>query len=201
MSEDDKVLALLEAADWNEIILKLVRYSLWQARKYKWKSGDPKQLSEGNTPDDIAFKAIEKVWNKTRSWNPDKYPNLLTHLMWIVKSDMEHLYLSKEHLITGRMPEHEDGSEKEFDHNELDERPSAEEGLIIKEKQEQEKRLMAELAEAVKGDEDLELLLMCIEDGIIKPEAIALETSWDIAKVYNLKKRFHRLAAKILTKL
>lgn len=192
---NDRVLDLLEAANWNEIILDLVNYSLWQARRYKWRSGNATQLPEGKTPADIAFDAIKKVWSKTRDWDPDRYPNLLSHLKWIVKSDMQHLFLSKEHQITSRMPEFEDGTENDTDYSEIDQGPSAEGWLIIKEK---EKKLRAELAVAVKGDEELELLLMCIEDGIVKAEAIALETSWDIKRVYNVKKRFRRVASKVL---
>ena len=192
---NDRVLDLLEAANWDEIILDLVNYSLWQARKYKWRSGNAAQLPAGKTPADIAFGAIKKVWSKTRDWDPDRYPNLLSHLKWIVKSDMQHLFLSKEHQITNRMPEFKDGTENDADYSEIDQGPSAEGWLIIKEK---EKKLMAELAVAVKGDEELELLLMCIEDGIVKAEAIALETSWDIKRVYNAKKRFRRVASKIL---
>jgi len=192
---NDRVLDLLEAANWDEIILDLVNYSLWQARRYKWRSGNATQLPEGKTPTDIALGAIEKVWSKTRGWDSDKYPDLLTHLKWIVKSDMQHLFLSKEHQITSSMPEFEDGTENVTNYSERDQEPSAEEQLIIKEK---EKKLMDELAIALKGDEELELLLMCIEDGIVKAEAIALETSWDITRVYNAKRRFHRLTSKIL---
>ena len=49
----------------------------------------------------------------------------------------------------------------------------------------------------MKGDEDLELLLLCFEEGIDKPEKIAIETGWDINKVYNLKRKLLRKAAKI----
>ena len=72
-----------------------------------------------------------------------------------------------------------------------------EEELIAKQKDEYENALIAELHDAVKGDEDLELLLLCFEDGIDKPETIAIETGWDIKKVYNLKRKLLRKAAKI----
>jgi hypothetical protein len=48
----------------------------------------------------------------------------------------------------------------------------------------------------VKGDEDLEMLILCFEERIDKPEAIAAQTGWDIQKVYNLKRRLSRRAAK-----
>ena len=49
----------------------------------------------------------------------------------------------------------------------------------------------------MKGDEDLELLLLCFEEGIDKPEKIAIEADWDINKVYNLKRKLLRKAAKV----
>jgi hypothetical protein len=50
---------------------------------------------------------------------------------------------------------------------------------------------------AVKGDEDLELLLLCFEEGIDKSEAIASQTGWDVKNVYNLKRKLLRRAVKI----
>ena len=46
----------------------------------------------------------------------------------------------------------------------------------------------------MKGDDDLELLLLCFEDGIDKSDAIAAETGWDIKTVYNLKRKLLRKA-------
>lgn len=90
--KNDGILDSLEAADWDEIILKLVDYARWRARCYAWASGNPMSLPGGKTPEDVAFEAIEKVWQGVGTWDPDKYPNLLTHLKWIVKSDIDHLF-------------------------------------------------------------------------------------------------------------
>ena len=110
--EPDRVLELLEAANWSDIIIQLTYYASIQFRRYGWRTGLPK----GNSPDDIAIIAIKKVWDGTRDWDPDKYPDLLKHLKWIVKSDVEHLSSSLEHKKTGRMPVviKEDGTEVEL---------------------------------------------------------------------------------------
>lgn len=68
---EDRVLDLLESADWNNIATKLTYYAIFCFDQYSWKSNLPK----GNSPDDIALKAIEKVLDGTREWDPDKYPN------------------------------------------------------------------------------------------------------------------------------
>jgi hypothetical protein len=200
--EKDRVLELLEAADWDDIILRLTYYAAFRFQRYGWKSDLPKGIS----PDDIAIIAIEKVWDRTRDWDPDKYPDLLTHLKWIVKSDVEHLFSSLEHKTTDQIPViiNEDGTKVELGETAC-EHPhsistkvlSPEEELIAKQKEKYGKALIAELHDAVKGDDNLELLLLCFEEGVDKPEAIAIETNWNISKVYNLKRKLLRKAAKI----
>lgn len=207
--EKDRVLELLEAADWKEIILRLTHHASWRARRYTWKSGNPGQLPGGKTAEDIACSAIEKVWSGTRDWDPDKYPNLLTHLMWVVDSDMEHLFSSLEHQKTGKIPTSRNEGETELFYYEIAPDPSLltyetemvpnpEEELVAREDREQEEKLKDELYAMVKGDEDLEMLLLCFEEGIDKPELIAAQTGWDVTKVYNLKRKLLRKAAKII---
>lgn len=196
----DRVLQLLETADWKDIILRLTHYARQRARVYSWKSGRADQLLGGKTPEDIACEAIEKVWAGTRDWDPDKYPNLLTHLEWIVKSDTEHLASSMEHQTTGKMPEPRDGEEASANYDETIPdplSPTPEEELIAREKKDLEEKLKGELYAMVQGDDDLEMLLLCFEEGIDKPEIIAAQTGWDVSKVYNLKKKLLRKAAKI----
>jgi hypothetical protein len=200
--EQDRVLELLEAAKWRDIIIRLTYFAVIQFRRYGWRPGLPK----GNSPEDIALNAIEKVWDGTRDWDPDKYPDLLVHLKWIVRSDIEHLFSSLEHKTTGRMPVliKDDGTEvelgetaREHPHSISGKVLTPEEELIAAYNRRSEQALLAELYDAVKGDEDLELLLLCFEEGIDKPEVIAIETKWEIDKVYNLKRKLLRKAAKI----
>ena len=200
--DNDRVLDLLEAADWNDIAKKLTYYAIFCFDQYSWRSDLPK----GNSPDDIALKAIEKVWDGSREWDHDKYPDLLKHLKWIVKSDVEHLNTSLEHRTTGRHPViiNEDGNRIELEETNHDYPhslnkivPTPEDELIKKQKQTHESILLTKLNDAVKGDEDLELLLMCFDYGIDKADAISVETGWDIKKVYNLKRKLLRKAVKI----
>lgn len=205
--EGDKVLDLLEAQNWPYIIRHLTYYTIWVAKGYSRNFGSIDQLPEGNTPEDIAFSAIEKVWSGTRAWDPDKYPDLLNHLMWIVKSDMGHLFSSSEVRVTRRILQDEDDpSAGNIEKNTIFETSvtreastkinTAEEELIARENKELEAKLIGELYQIVKGDDDLEILLAFFEDGIDKPERIAAEMGWDIAKVYNLKRKLFRKASK-----
>lgn len=209
MLNDDQLLKLLEVADWKKIIIQLTRYASWHASWHKWKTGDPGQLPTGIMPQDIALNAIKKVWNRTRSWDPEKYPDLLTHLQWIVDSDLNHLYYSKEHLTTDRIIESEEEESAELNYNNLMlcsssplndgiHHKTPEELLIIQEVNEREEKVKKELYALVKGEEDLEFLLMCFEDGIDKPEMIATAMGCDVTKVYNLKRKLLRKAAAII---
>jgi hypothetical protein len=206
--EKNSIVELLEAADWKNIIFKLTRYAFFMASKYTWKTGKSDQLLGGKTPEDIACEAVEKVWKGNRDWDPDKYPDLYTHLKWIVKSDLGHLCSSIEHQKTSRMPEPRQGEETPvLGCDEIVPDPSfsiqrkiltPEEELLDREKKAREERLKIELLAMVKGDEDLELLLLCFEEGFDKPETIASQTGWEISKVYNLKRKLFRKAIKVI---
>lgn len=207
--EKGKVFNLLEAQNWPEIIRRLTYYAVSRARIYNWNSGD-NDLPKGKTPEDIACDAIEKVWTGTRTWDPEKYPDLLQHLKWIVKSDMGHLLSSSDHQLSRRgfedneTPDAIDAQDHTFPDassaiGTLSKTNNPEEELIAKEKRDHEEQLKRELYEFVKGDEDLEILLVFFEDGIDKPETIATEMAWDITKVNNLKRKLFRKASMILS--
>lgn len=206
MGKEDEVLKHFETADWSDIIIKLTHYSHWRSFRYKWRTGNPSQLPAGMTPEDIALNAISKVLTGTRAWDPDKYPDLLAHLKWIVKSDMNHLFTSMGHMTSDRIDESEDQDGSGLTYNEVISDPSShfsesaqtpEEHLLAKEKAEHEEKVKQELFALVRGDEDLELLLLCFEDGIDKPELIAKEMGCDVTKVYTLKRKLLRKASAI----
>ena len=185
----DKILELLERVDWKDITFRLTHYAFWKACRYTWKSGSADQLPGGKTPQDMALDAIEKVWTGVREWDPDKYPNLYTHLKWIVDSDIDHLFKSKEHDKSRRMPE------TRFD--QASETPNPEEHLIAKENKALEDEIRDEFYAMVEGDEDLETLMLCFDEGIDKPQDIAEQTGWNVSKANNLKRKLFRKAAKL----
>ena len=49
----------------------------------------------------------------------------------------------------------------------------------------------------MKGDEDLEILLLCFDEGIDKSELIAEQMGCDVTKVYTLKRKLLRKASAI----
>ena len=203
----DRDLKLLEAADWKDITLRLTYYAYWKASKYTWKSRNPGQLPKGKTPEDVVCEAIEKVLSGVRNWNPDKYPNLFIHLKKIIDSDLHHLVNSAEHKKSIRIPEEYHEMSIESDHEEMHSEKTStasvsammenpEELIITQEDEKFVEQVKNEFYAMVKGDDDLEMLLICFEEGIDKPEEIAEQTGWDIKKVYNQKRKLFRKAAK-----
>ncbi|OGP48363.1 MAG: hypothetical protein A3K30_06745 [Deltaproteobacteria bacterium RBG_13_51_10] len=206
MQEDKVREELLESANWGGIILKLIHHVIWRAQRYTLKFINRDDcLQEGKSPADIALGAIEKVLTGTRSWSPDKYPNLLAHLMWVADSDLQHLFSSAEHKKSGRMPETisatdldgEKEAGQETTLNAVLDPETPERQVLAKEQSDFEQRLKTELYSLVEGDEDLEMLLLCFEEGLDKEESIAKATGWEITKVYNLKRKVLRKAAKL----
>jgi hypothetical protein len=94
-----------------------------------------------------------------------------------------------EHEKSRRMPE------TKFD--QASETPNPEEQLIAKENEAFEDEIRDEFYEMVEGDEDLETLMLCFDEGIDKPRLIVEQTGWDVPKVNNLKRKLFRKAAKL----
>ena len=201
--KEDRILDILEGADWEGIYRKLTFFAIWRCRKYSWNSGDALILPGGKTPEDIAAEAIEKIWQGKRSWDSEKYPNLLTHLKWVVASDINHLFESTEQEITARLPEWAENEPEQVAADDpvgtvksssiLD--PEA--ALIQAEKKAFEEEVKKTLYGLVEGDDELEMLLLCFEEGIDKPELISKETGWSVTQANNAKKRLFRKARSI----
>ena len=204
---EDKILALLEAADWKQIIKKLTHHAIWRASLYTWKSGSPYLLPGGKTPEDVALEAVGKIWSGTRDWDPDKYPDIFVHLKWIVKSDIGHLFSSEEHQKSAPMPDTKDSEKNKPDIlesasllNSNGNTSTPEEELIAQEDRDFQDMIKRELYSSVEDNDDLGYLLLCFEEGIDKPGEIAEKMHWDVTKVYNLKRTLLRRIAILMTK-
>jgi len=77
---DEKVVQLLEKQDWPRYILALTAYVISVCR---WKHY---RLPAGIEAEDIAMQAIEKLYEGTRNWNPEKDPDLLKYLKSVIRS-------------------------------------------------------------------------------------------------------------------
>lgn len=194
---DKKVRDILEASDWKDISLRLTYFAVGRSKYYGWKSGASVFIG-GKSPEDFACEAIEKVWNGNRKWDPEKYPNLLAHLQWIVKSDMNHHYESLMNQNTVNTLDEDKNSVNDGlpDQKAISEN-DPEKNIILKQQYAIEEEYKKKLYDLVEGDDDLETVLLFIDDGIDKPKEIAEKMNLDVSKVNFLKQKLFRKAKKI----
>ena len=175
--------------DWKSIYPALVAYALFKIKKLKWRSAD-NQPPSGLKPEDIANDAIVSVYEGQRNWNPEKQPDLLKHLKSIVDSQINHLVHSSGHIrrvYKLTQSENMDGPPVIEDLQVANITPLEE--VIAKD-------LLSQLQKDIKGDNILETILLCFEDGYYTPSDIAELFNLKIEDVNNGQKRLRRLAEK-----
>jgi hypothetical protein len=177
---DSERLERLRAQDWETIILRLTAYAVYKIQRLSWQTGK-QDLPGGRQPKDLAFDAIKLVWTGERACNPIKQSDLLKHLKSIVDSLVSHLIRSAEHMQRERVEGEVDGVALVFDpvdeeaSNALDEVVAAD--------------IFERLWQRAKGDEDLELVLCCIEEGMSRPSDISDAVKMEVERVYKAKKK------------
>ncbi len=190
---DPSIHEKLEKADWDAALPRVLKYAVSRAKIFKW-------LGDEVEPEALVQEAIARAYgNGTRgnyrNWNREKCPDLANFLIGIIRSMTSHeaehgSEFPKESLFD------EDGSLK-------DEKllKSADEvaGALMPKTSEVElienenlRTLNDELDSISVEDEDLGLVIVCIEDGISKPRHIAEETGFEINKVNNLLRKLRR---------
>ena len=177
MNTSDR-LELLRTQDWEPIILRLTAYAVYKVQRLSWQTGKD-DLPGGRQPKDLASDAIKKVFEGERSWDPTKQPDLLKHLRSIVDSLVSHLVESAEHKQRRQIGDEVEkgGFDPPDQHSPipLDEIIAAD--------------VMGKLWDKAAGDEDLELVLYCIEEGLSKPIDISTTIQIPIDRIYKAKKK------------
>jgi DNA-directed RNA polymerase specialized sigma24 family protein len=184
----------LDKADWQEISLQLLWYAVSKARML---------LAMGIADvdhEDLIQEAISLAYgvgpNDTyRNWNKEIYPDLAGFLRSVIKSIVSH---KKDH-------------HKKFksETSSLDDALGDKELFPLSPENPQElviqnhdlKNLKEAIYELVKEDEEIGMVLLCLEDRISKPQEIAEEINYDINKVNNALKRLRRKTKKLLQKI
>ena len=190
---DPSIHEKLEKADWDAALPRVLKYAVSRAKIFKW-------LGDEVEPEALVQEAIARAYGtgtreNYRNWNREKCPDLANFLIGIIRSMTSHeaehgSEFPKESLFD------EDGSPK-------DEKllKSADEvaGALMPKTSEVElienenlRTLNDELDSISVEDEDLGLVIVCIEDGISKPRHIAEETGFEINKVNNLLRKLRR---------
>ena len=135
--------------------------------------------------EDFVYEAIKKVYTGEQAWNHTRQPNILDHLKWVLKSvisnELRRAYRSKraEDIVV------EDGTKINPIDIAPDTNPLQDEVLITKER-------LKEIQEAIKDDEEAELIFAAYEDGARKPSEAVKITGYNIETVRNALKRIRR---------
>lgn len=199
MDEDATRIRLLEQQPWEEIILRLDKYALQKAQRLYWPTASKRLhvLPKGFSPTDIAHEAITRLFEGRRDWNPDKDPEVLQYLKGVVDSLMSALVESSEvSEVRVSVPYIETYNSKDGDglspavtveSTTLHHAPPS--PALVAQENEMQERIFA----AVAGDEDLELLVLCLAEGHNKRSDIARELGVSVDNVTNLRKRLQRV--------
>ncbi len=201
---------LLDHADWDVIIPNLLKYALSKLRRRFFCDNSPLGGTDINQiAQDQVMEAIGKLWAETVSWDYEKKDNILIALKAVIKSQVSHLFDNDEYLTTGRFPvAFGNGINEDVEVEELLKRanpheehagditPSTplnpEEALLNKEQEALDKANMDRLLERLKGDKELEDVVLCIWAEVVKPMGIAKEMGVDVKHVNNLQKKLRR---------
>src|SRR5208283_4052972 len=81
---------VLRGADGELIYLALLSYADRLARIYGWTSG--KVLPAAASPQSVVHDIVVKVLQGTRTWDPEREPDLLVAMKGMVRSDIGHLF-------------------------------------------------------------------------------------------------------------
>lgn len=213
---DKKKRELLEQADWDNMIPKLLKHALNKLRRrFFFHNSTLQSTKTEQIAQDQVMEAIVKLWDETVSWDYEKKDNLLYFLQGVINSQISHLFDNEEYLTTERFPvapsastdEHIDVEELLKRSNPHEEHardmtptvpPDPQEALLLKKQEAHDKTATDALLERLKGDKELEDIVLCIMGGTTKPQEIAEEMGVDVKHIYNLQKKLRRVYRDLL---
>lgn len=190
---DPSILEELKKADWDKVLPPVLKYAVWRAKKFAW-------IGDEVDPDALVSEAIARAYgfgtgNTYRNWNKDKCPKLENFLIGIIRSMTSH---KAEHVADFPKESfcNEDGSAKD---DKLLKSGDETKGFLKPKNPEEDlieaenlQLFMVELDKLSDEDEELGMIILCIEDGISKTRHIAETTGYDRKKVNNLLRKLRR---------
>jgi hypothetical protein len=185
---DTEIFAILTRQGWDEIIDKLTPHAVFKVSRSFWRSGK-RSLPRGEEVEDIVYNSIDMVLSGKRKWDPKKEPDLLQYLKGVVDSEVSHLLESYEHLKREYICIGE-GKESPVE-------------LVVDPGQDPLSEVIASerrdyLWKCAKGDEDMELVLCCIDEGISNRQEISDTLKMPLNIVDNTLKRIRRKLKKFI---
>jgi DNA-directed RNA polymerase specialized sigma24 family protein len=182
--------AELDNEDWDNILPRVLKYAVARSKRYYW-------LGYVVEPEELVHEAISLAYGKGknetyRNWNKKNYPKLEDFLISIIESITSH---KADHAMRIKIKPlfNEDGTLNDFEENISSEWTKNKENLNSPEdeiiKSESLLAIIDKLKTISEEDEEIGMLILCIEDGISRPRDISKETGYDVNRVNNIFKR------------
>lgn len=180
----------LDKADWDSVFPAVLKYARSRAKKFEY-------LGYRVEPKELIHEAIARAYgvgtrSAYRNWNKDKYPKLDNFLISIIRSITSH-----EASHVSDFPEeslfNENGTPKD---KKIIKSAETSDNITIPQfpevqvlEHEKVKPLLDELDSISQEDDDLGMVILCIQEGIGRPRHIAEETGFDIKKVNHILRK------------
>jgi SepF-like predicted cell division protein (DUF552 family) len=180
---EPEIIEALRSQNWEEIAIRLLVYT---RGLFSWKGIS--RLPKGYSAEDVVNDAVKLIYSGKRAWNPQKHPDLLIHLKWVVKSLLSSRgLLSNKDVIIESVLLDDCGDEDAL--KIFDEDKSVDDRAFL---------LRQKIECAVAGNDDLEWVLSAVLDGYTKFSDIEELTGFERARVYAAMKELRRRARNII---
>jgi len=174
-----------------ELGLKLLIHARWLAStRYGW-TGTSKTLPLGKDPEDIVCEVLDDYLHDIRHFNPKHGIDI--QLKRAISSELWSLHKRAEARAIPLEDDHGEQSPRGYD--EIEPLPDAQAAT------EHDLKVLFELLRAhpsVKGNDELELLLMAVEDGAEGVEELSQATEIREERLYELRKKLKKIWPKVL---
>ena len=142
----------------------------------------------GGDAHDVVITAVEKVWTGRRNWELDQQPDLFLYLKGVVDSEINNLVESKANRRL-RVALPDVNTEDQPDDLVV---PSVEEEESRREEERRSDDFFLGFYDYLNAEPDLQKILDCFVDGIVKPRKIAAKLDVNAKDIYNARKRLDK---------
>jgi DNA-directed RNA polymerase specialized sigma24 family protein len=189
----------LDAIDWEAFTPVLIAVAINHSKRYRWNSGGADLLGEGNTPQDIAQRVIQKAYSGKRSKPPDM--DVKQWLVGQIRSEISNLFEKHSHqkefsVLPSWDDEDEEDLQDHYEHNSIPDGIFSQSAPLTPEQEILKKEYIKQRSDAIfgatKGDPELEELVEAILRIGTKPKELAEVLNKPVTDIYNLLRRLQR---------
>ncbi len=193
ISPDESALKELQAVDWKAVYPGLLRYAVYRCKKFETQ-GDAIFDPEGLLQESVARVFGCGQDGNYRAWNRKRYPEITDFLKSVMDSVLSHAY---EEFKAQRISslDADDTSNRDLS-TEADPAAACFYGILSpldpSEELLRKERLIErvlQMRKAAEGDSEMELVVMCLEDGITKPQEIATISGIEVKRTHKILRR------------